>query len=154
MERSKKAKKKEFDLDKFLEKELRRAFKRTPMYGDAKRRAKEEYFVPSKTGKPMRRVRYKCAKCGQAFLDKTGSREIAVDHIEPVVPLDRPLKDRGEYIDRLFCSVDNLQILCNYKGERNGIKSCHKIKTAEERALAATYRKEKDNNANDLHESL
>lgn len=144
----KKKDKKPFDLDKFLEKELLRAFKRTPMYSEAKKRAKEEFFVESKNGKPMRRVWYKCAKCNKFFFDKTGMREIAVDHIDPVVPLDRPLRGRGEYVERLFCSIDNLQVLCNYKGERNGVKSCHKIKTAEEKAKLSIMKRA--NNGNDL----
>jgi hypothetical protein len=89
----------------------------------------------------MRRVHFECAMCGKMFLDRKGAKDIAVDHREPVVPLDRPLSDLSEYINRLFCSVDNLQILCNYKGLRNGTNSCHKIKTAKEAATAAEHKR-------------
>ena len=39
-----------FDRKKFIEKELRRAFKRCPLYNEAKNRAKREYFEESKHG--------------------------------------------------------------------------------------------------------
>ena len=62
---------------------------------------------------------YICNKCGLTFPLK----EIDVDHIEPVVPVDRPIKDWNEYIERLFCDSTNLQVLC---------KRCHLAKYAEE----------------------
>jgi 5-methylcytosine-specific restriction endonuclease McrA len=137
---------KEFVLKTFLVQTLRGAFRKTPMYQEAKNRAKEEYFVPSKTGKPMRRIRYICASCNGRFFDKPGTKEIAVDHIIPIIQTNKNYKTLHEFIIDfvigLFCSIDNLQILCNYAGERDGKKSCHKIKTANERKEAATFRKE------------
>lgn len=62
---------------------------------------------------------YICNKCGLTFPLK----EIDVDHIDPVVPVDRPIKDWNEYIERLFCEPNNLQCLC---------KRCHQAKCAEE----------------------
>lgn len=56
-----------------------------------------------------------CAKCGLCFKRK----EVQVDHIQPVVPIDRPVQDWNEYIERLFCSPENLQVLC---------KPCHQVK--------------------------
>lgn len=127
-----------------MEKTLRASFKKTPMFSEALKRAKEEYFEESKNGKKLRRVRYKCNGCGRYFKNKGG--EIAVDHIEPVISLEDGFVNMDVYISRLFCSVDNLQVLCNYPGERDGVKSCHKIKTATERALAAlNKRKRRDN---------
>jgi hypothetical protein len=138
----KKAKK--FSIKNHVEKTLRASFKKTPLYNEAKRLAKEEYFEKSKNGKLVRRVRYKCAKCGRYFKD--GGGEIAVDHIEPVISLNDGFTNFDEYIKRLFCDQSNLQVLCNYKGEREGIKSCHKIKTAEERAISALNKKQKRKN--------
>lgn len=139
-------KKKEFSLKSHIEKTLRGSFKRTPLYNDAKKLAKEEYFESSpKTGKPLRRVHFKCAKCGRFFRDETGN--IAVDHIEPVISLEEGFTNFDEYIRRLFCDQSNLQVLCNYKDERDGVRSCHKIKTAEERATAALNRKNKKKEA-------
>lgn len=134
---------KEFDAKKFIEKELRRAFKRCPQFTESLRRAKEEYFVESKHGKQMRRVRFTCATCGRKFINKSGAREIAVDHRVPVVDPAVGFVDFNTYIDRLLCPIDNLQILCNYAGVRDGVKSCHKIKTAQERAIQAERQRKK-----------
>lgn len=123
-----------FDVKAFVEKTLRGAFKKTAIYHEAKRRAKREFFEKSKHDKDLRRVHYECATCKGMFFDRKGAKEIAVDHIDPVVDPEVGSTDYHTYIQRLFCSVDNLQVLCNYKGERNGKKSCHKIKTAEENA--------------------
>jgi hypothetical protein len=126
---------KTFDLKKFIEKELRRAFRRSPMFSAARNVAKEEFFVKSKHDKDMRRVHFKCAKCGRKFVDKTGSREIAVDHRNPVVDPVVGFVDFNTYITRLFCGIENLDVLCNYKGLRDGIKACHRLKTAEENRI-------------------
>ncbi|MEM4380505.1 MAG: hypothetical protein QXL01_07490 [Thermoplasmatales archaeon] len=140
MDDSQKDKKiKNFCLRRHIEKTLRASFKKTPLYNEAKRQAREEYFEESKHGKLLRRVHYKCAKCGRYFRD--GGGEIAVDHIEPVISLEEGFRNFDEYIARLFCPQSNLQVLCNYKGERDGVKSCHKLKTAKERATATTYKR-------------
>lgn len=132
-----------FDIKAFIIKELRRAFKRAPMYREAKAAAKEEFFEKSKHGKDMRRVRFKCAQCGRSFVDRKGAKNVAVDHIESVIALDTGFVDFNTYIQRLFCGPGNLQLLCNYKGEIDGVRSCHKIKTAEERKTAAFLKKGK-----------
>ena len=62
-----------------------------------------------------------CNHCGLCFPLK----DVQVDHIIPVIPVDREIKDWNEYIDRLFCDSSNLQVLC---------KPCHLIKSNEENA--------------------
>lgn len=57
---------------------------------------------------------YLCAKCRKDF-PKTS---VQVDHIEEVV-LDK-FTTWDEFIERLFCNSDNLQVLCI---------PCHKKKT-------------------------
>ena len=127
------------------------------MYAAAREAAKTQILVgQTKKGKPVYRVAYICAHCGKAFRDKgieevidengnTVKRkfraEIAVDHIEPVIPVTgRTTWD--DYIDRLFNG--KLQILCNYKGIRDGKKSCHALKTlAENRERKRLNPKEK-----------
>jgi len=69
-----------------------------------------------------------CSKCGLAF----PMRDVQVDHIEPVVPLERPIKDWNEYIDRLYCDLSNLQVLC---------KPCHQIKCNREKEIRADSRR-------------
>lgn len=76
-------------------------------------------------------VRYKCAICGNLFSQK----DVAVDHIQPVIPLHRSEEDLSidEMAYRIWCDVDNLQVICNFSlKQNNGIPSCHKIKTDEE----------------------
>jgi 5-methylcytosine-specific restriction endonuclease McrA len=52
---------------------------------------------------------------------KTG--KIHIDHIDPVIPLTGWM-NFDNFITRLFCSEDNLQILCS---------ECHKEKTFQEK---------------------
>ena len=70
---------------------------------------------------------YKCEQCGSMV----GVGLINVDHIKPAVPVTGWDSWDG-YIERLFCSVDGLQVLCDL---------CHLMKTAAERA--ARPRKER-----------
>ena len=76
-------------------------------------------------------VRYKCAVCGNLFSQK----DVAVDHIDPVIPLHRSEEDLtiDEMAYRIWCNTNNLQVICNTTLKKNnGIPSCHKIKTDEE----------------------
>lgn len=70
---------------------------------------------------------YLCAHCNGRF----GPKEIDVDHILPVIPLNGS-KSFDEIIPRLFCDSDNLQVLC---------KPCHKTKSKAENKLRFEYRK-------------
>lgn len=72
----------------------------------------------------IERGKYKCAKCGKIF----GHTEIQVDHIVPVVPYSG-WKGYSSYINNLFCSASNLQVLC---------RTCHKKKTASEKLKRST----------------
>lgn len=65
---------------------------------------------------------YQCATCKQWFSDK----EIAVDHIEEAGTL-KSGDDLKGFIERLFCEVDGLQVLCNKRKDEK--ESCHKKKT-------------------------
>jgi hypothetical protein len=107
------------------------------MYAECLRRAKVEVWIDGKK-KKKRRVMYKCACCGELFHHSTGKREIAIDHIQTVVPLEglpmiNGLPDFNVYIARLFCSVDNLQVLC---------LEHHKLKTRHENAERKRLRDE------------
>jgi 5-methylcytosine-specific restriction endonuclease McrA len=69
--------------------------------------------------KDRSRKKYKCAHCKGIFRTK----EINVDHIEPVVDPETGFTTFDEYIQRMFCKVDGFQVLC---------KPCHDVKTQEE----------------------
>ena len=65
---------------------------------------------------------YKCAKCKKDF----PMTQVQVDHIEPVVDVKKGFVDWNTYISRMYCAIENLQVLC---------KPCHKIKSDKERKL-------------------
>ena len=65
---------------------------------------------------------YKCASCGKLFVAKN----VEVDHIAPVVDPVMGFTTWDSYIERLFCTTDNLQVLD---------KTCHKQKTSIEKSL-------------------
>jgi hypothetical protein len=98
-----------------------------------------------KKGQSRDRVMYRCAQCKRLFFDyeylktKAGKVKktamIALDHIMPVVDPHRGFESWDVYIDRLFNGA--IQVLCNYPGLRDGVQSCHHIKTAMEKAIQA-----------------
>lgn len=71
---------------------------------------------------------YRCAMCGGLFVAK----DVEVDHVEPCVDPATGFVSWDEFIKRLYCSTDNLQVLD---------KACHKIKTSTERASRSTAKK-------------
>jgi hypothetical protein len=86
------------------------------------------------------RVMYECEICHELFFDKiwfkatTGkwrkTSAVALDHIEPCVPLDQLVWDWDTYIMRMFTSP--MQLLC---------KACHSEKTSQENAARAEFKR-------------
>lgn len=97
----------------FIRSALRGAFNKYPPKFDAKINARTTV-----EGK-RHRYEYQCAECGNTFRDN----EVQVDHIEPAGSL-KTYADLPTFVEKLFCEVDNLQVLC---------KQCHKSKTQSER---------------------
>jgi 5-methylcytosine-specific restriction endonuclease McrA len=66
---------------------------------------------------PLKRQKfeYQCAHCEKWFPEK----KINVDHIQPAGSLNCA-NDLPGFVERLFCEVDNLQVLC---------EKCHDVKT-------------------------
>ena len=71
---------------------------------------------------PLKRQKfeYQCKECSNWFPDK----QINVDHIIPAGTL-RSANDLPGFVERLFCEVDNLQVLC---------ETCHNKKTQDEKS--------------------
>lgn len=88
-------------------------------------------YTQAKASARVNRGEYRCAMCEEVFCLK----EIHVDHIDPVVDPARGFTTWDEYIDRLFCEAEGLQILC---------KVCHKDKTNEEKKIRMAARKKKN----------
>lgn len=81
---------------------------------------------------------YKCAGCGEevpptVFDDEKRKRikNIAIDHIEPVIDPEEGFTTWDEVVDGLFCEPENLQLLC---------RKCHLEKCAEEISISSKRR--------------
>jgi len=81
-------------------------------------------------GKQMMTHHHECENCGRT---KLSTGKIFVDHIDPVVPLGTPTSELGwsEYVERLFCSMDNLWAICDI---------CHDHKTTLENDIRKQWR--------------
>jgi hypothetical protein len=109
-------------------------------------RAASVRWGPKHAAKAAARVsfgKYRCAGYGQqkthvvpaSLPPKPGRkrrRQIAVDHIKPVVDPKVGFTTWDELIERMFCEVDGYQILC---------PDCHEEKTADERAIRTAARR-------------
>lgn len=76
----------------------------------------------------LRQAAGKCVECGVV------AEKLHVDHINPVVAVTG-FVDWNTYIDRLFCGVGNLAVLC---------KDCHQVKTQAENAERRKLRPKKE----------
>lgn len=73
---------------------------------------------------------YQCMGCKGIFRAK----DVQVDHIEPVIEIEKGFVDYNTYISRLFCEVENFQALCSH---------CHKDKTSSEKEVADVAKRSK-----------
>lgn len=103
----------------FITSALRAAFRKWPPKFKALKNAATEKRTNVKTGRIAQH--YRCACCGFDFPLK----EVQVDHKKPVVDVKKGFVDWDTFIQRLYCEVANLQVVC---------KPCHKIKSQQERA--------------------
>lgn len=102
----------------FITSLIRAGFRRWPPKYEALAKAKVGKKLNKKSGRQA--IHYRCAGCKKHFI----GAEVQVDHIEPVVDPKVGFVSWDVFIERLLCSVDNLQVLC---------KGCHKKKTDKER---------------------
>lgn len=80
---------------------------------------------------------YLCACCKESVpattkVGKKRQKNVFVDHIDPIVNPETGFTTWDDFIERMFCEKENLQLLC---------KSCHDKKSSEERGIAALARK-------------
>ena len=102
----------------FVTSALRAASRRWPPKYAALKAAFAGRQVNAKTGKLA--MHYKCAKCKKLFV----AADVQVDHIKPVVDPKKGFVSWDDFINRIFCEIENLQTLC---------KPCHKVKTDQEK---------------------
>lgn len=100
-------------------------------------------WAPIQECKKLARVArglYECAECGDHVPPTVKDEEkrkrvnnIYVDHIDPIISPETGFVSWDETIERMFCEIDNLALLC---------KKCHDIKSQEERDIATKRRQE------------
>ena len=100
----------------FIRSALRQKSRWWKPIAQAKQAAKRKYKGPNKRQK----FEYQCNECKEWFADK----QINVDHRIPAGTL-RCANDLPGFVERLFCEVDNLQVLCT---------TCHDKKTQDEKS--------------------
>jgi ribosomal protein L44E len=105
---------------------LRQGTRRWPPKYETLNNAKTEKRINPKT-KRLAQF-YLCAACATEHT----STGVAVDHVEPVVGPEG-FTTWDNYIERMFCEANNLQVLCD---------SCHHLKTQEEKQLRANKKSE------------
>lgn len=119
-------------LKSFITSTLRGAFRKFPPKYET---LKEAYVGIRHNGKTKRDGKhYRCAGCSGEF----PTSEVNVDHIIPVVDPKYGFQGWDVFISRLFCSKDNLQVLCS---------NCHDLKTKEERATKTSANKKSSGNS-------
>lgn len=91
---------------------LRSKWLRWPPRAEAINRARRVYKGPNK----LQKYEVQCAMCKEWFKQK----EIEVDHFPHDAGSIRSSDDIGPFVNRLYCEVDNLRVLC---------KPCHKVHT-------------------------
>lgn len=79
------------------------------------------------TAARVERGKYKCSECSDLF----GPKEVALDHILPVVDPKVGFTTWDDYISRLFCPAEGFQVLCH---------GCHDVKTLIEDAMREHYK--------------
>lgn len=78
--------------------------------------------VNEKTGRKCKL--HRCCRCSSL----SPKSAMKVDHIDPVVDPAVGFQGWDSFINRLFCEVDNLQVMC---------EECHNRKTSAERMIAS-----------------
>ena len=105
-------------IKSFIVSALRTGARRWPPKYECLQAAFTEQKINKASGRMAKH--YRCASCQEEFT----STNVEVDHISPVVSVGDGFIDWNIFIERLFCPIENLQVLC---------KPCHRKKTKEER---------------------
>lgn len=110
----------------FVKNQLRGATRKWAPINECKKRAN------------VQRGMYQCEECGDVVpltimddVKRKRMKNIAVDHVVPVVDPEKGFTTWDDVIEGLFCEAENLKLLC---------KKCHDIKCAEEISTSSKRR--------------
>ncbi len=125
-----KKKKPKFNKDSAIRSSIRRVFSRSPDVINTLKKVRRErpWYKKDGTAAKKPRVEYLCSNCDEYHMGK----DVQVDHTIPVIDPVKGFETWDTFVERVFCGVDNLAVLC---------KPCHKIKTDEEKAIRAIHRR-------------
>lgn len=115
-------------LKTFITSTLRGGFRRYPPKYITLKDACLGKRINPKTGRLG--AHYLCNICTQAF----PASAVQVDHIFPICPPEVGFTTWDDFITNLFCSKENLQVLCT---------QCHDAKTKQEREIRNETRRTK-----------
>jgi len=115
---------------------IRRLFRQAPQFKEVHEASRVEVPKYNKDGGLSKKphVKRTCEVCGELF----SSTNIAIDHIEPMVPLYLTNEDLSynEIVSKVICDKSNLQRICNPKKGKNNkptfLQFCHQKKTHKE----------------------
>lgn len=115
----------ESKFNSFIRNQLRSATRKWAPISETKKKAR------------VARGQYECAGCKQVVPPtiKQGRKRVNnvfVDHVDPIVDPKVGFQGFDVFIERMFCEMENLQLLC---GE------CHDEKSMRERRIAVETRK-------------
>lgn len=103
---------------------IRRIFRLSPWMSLTLKKVRIEKQKLNKNGEVSAKkdVYYRCRMCNGEFKAK----DVQVDHIDPVIPSGKTINEMtyDEIVERIFCNLSNLQVLC---------KPCHTKKTKDEK---------------------
>lgn len=112
----------------FVKSALRSASKRWPPKFKCLKAASVGKRINAKTGRLAEH--YRCACCTGLF----PAKEVQVDHINPIIDPRIGFTNWDDVVHAMYCEQSNLQVLC---------LTCHKEKTAQERAIAKEFKSAK-----------
>lgn len=148
-------KKKTFNKKNWIISQLRRVSIKYPPSIRARNRTKEDYYILSKKGKKLKRVKFTCEKCGKKDLKRT---EVELDHIQSVVsltPYDKLIDEmevNKKLLDVLMCSKEEFnelfkvmifmaRLFVDEDGYQLICVPCHRVKSSGENIKRKNRRK-------------
>ena len=123
-------KKPPYNANSAIRSAIRRTYSRSPMVKEVMNKVRRErpWYRKNGTVASKPRVEFLCARCQEWHMGKN----IEVDHSIPVIDPLVGFVDWNTFIERLFCNIENLSVLCD---------PCHTAKTNAEKSIAVERRK-------------